>query len=75
MVSESSKKVYIRPKSTHHEYTEWIYKTPFTEFVFTHNNKTNEIFGQRTGDNEYSGFGNAEARRVISELHLVLIGL
>jgi hypothetical protein len=70
-----SKKVYVKCKSSYHEYTEWIHKTPTTEFVFTHNSKTGLFTGQRTGDNEYSGFGSIEAQRVISELNLVLVGL
>ena len=70
-----SKKVYVEYKSKYDEYTEWVFKTLSTEFVFTHNSKTGLFTGQRTGDDAYSGFGSIEAQRVISELNLVLIGL
>lgn len=70
-----SKKVYVNPKSKFHEYTQWAFKTLSTEFVFTHNGKTGLFTGERTGDNEYSGFGSIEAQRIISELNLVLVGL
>ncbi len=70
-----SKKIYVKPRSKYHEYTQWMFKTSVAEFVFTLNSKTGLFTGQRTGDDEYSGFGSIEAQRVISELNLVLVGL
>jgi hypothetical protein len=71
----ATKKIYIQPRATYGDYTNWTFKTVVSHFEFTYNSRTKLLIGERIGDNEYSGMGDQESRRVIGELNLVLEGL